>query len=385
MLDSFIGAALSIVVPLLMLDKKVDLATIGVVSSIMPLVFTSLRVMFASLADQAGLKFFFILDCLSSAAASLIYSVSSTGNMFLNGKVMEGARNASFWSVDRTAIFEESATLADREKNAASLSAIRTFGTAAGTILAGIGIMYFSFANILIGIAVLSLALLIPVLGMKNHLHKRPDIFTTLKQVDVRNKHPLIWKAGIAMSFYGIANALVISFVLPIFLRSSINLDYGSIGFLFAAYYLVDASATYFAIKSRIPFPKLAVIQSILFCVAAMLLPFASSFAQVLLLLVILAIGDGFSAIFFESIIADATKGSPTISTDVGLIHVPYHVSIFITLFSAGFIAQTFGFQGVFWLAALAFSICSLLSLAFVNHETVRVVFFNWLLRKRVN
>jgi len=59
-LNYFVSGGLTLTIPLLLLDRNVNLAEIGIVISILPLVFLSIRMLFASLADQMdGLQFLF--------------------------------------------------------------------------------------------------------------------------------------------------------------------------------------------------------------------------------------------------------------------------------------------------------------------------------------
>jgi len=53
-LTSFVSGGFGIAIPLVLLDRNVSLAEIGVIMSILPLVFLFIRIILAALADQVG-------------------------------------------------------------------------------------------------------------------------------------------------------------------------------------------------------------------------------------------------------------------------------------------------------------------------------------------
>jgi hypothetical protein len=68
-LDAFITEAYNLVIPLLLVERKIDLATIGLIFSILPLVFVISRFLFAAFADSLGLRSFFNLNAISNSAS----------------------------------------------------------------------------------------------------------------------------------------------------------------------------------------------------------------------------------------------------------------------------------------------------------------------------
>jgi len=60
-LNYFVTGGLALIIPLLLLERNVNLAEIGFVLSILPLVFLFVRLLFAALADQVGWAPFFVL------------------------------------------------------------------------------------------------------------------------------------------------------------------------------------------------------------------------------------------------------------------------------------------------------------------------------------
>ena len=53
-LNNFVAGALTLLIPLLLLAQHVNLAEIGMVLSVLPIVFLVARLLFAAVADQIG-------------------------------------------------------------------------------------------------------------------------------------------------------------------------------------------------------------------------------------------------------------------------------------------------------------------------------------------
>jgi len=53
-LNYFVSGGLALLIPLLLMERDVNLAEIGVVISVLPLVFLVRRLLFAALADHIG-------------------------------------------------------------------------------------------------------------------------------------------------------------------------------------------------------------------------------------------------------------------------------------------------------------------------------------------
>lgn len=93
-LNYFVSGALTLLIPLLLLTKHVNVAEIGLVLSILPLVFLVARLLFSAIADYIGWSHVFVLINWPSAFFStLIYYFSSTLPFFVLGKLVEALGN----------------------------------------------------------------------------------------------------------------------------------------------------------------------------------------------------------------------------------------------------------------------------------------------------
>ena len=105
-LNFFISGGLTLAIPLLLLERNVDLVEIGLVISILPLFFLIARLMMAMVADLSGWnRFYLLVNWPGSLLATVTYFIASSTPMFLIGKIFEAVKESSYWAVNRTAIF----------------------------------------------------------------------------------------------------------------------------------------------------------------------------------------------------------------------------------------------------------------------------------------
>jgi predicted MFS family arabinose efflux permease len=144
-LNFFISGGLTLSIPLLLLERNVDLVEIGLVISILPIVFLVARLLIALVADLRGWnRFYLLLNWPGSLLATFIYSIASSTPMFLIGKIVEAVKESSYWAVNRTAIFSLSPKR--EEKEATRSTAVLFLSTAIGSAATGLGISYFGFS-----------------------------------------------------------------------------------------------------------------------------------------------------------------------------------------------------------------------------------------------
>src|SRR5512136_1398925 len=95
-----------ITIPLLLVERNIDLTTIGVIFSAFPVVFLVSRMFFASAADSIGLKKFFKMDAIGNLASIVLYGISSSPFSYTVAKGAQGIKEASLWAVNRNAAYE---------------------------------------------------------------------------------------------------------------------------------------------------------------------------------------------------------------------------------------------------------------------------------------
>jgi MFS family permease len=376
-IDHFVTAALMITIPLLLLARGIEIYKIGIIFSILPLVFLVVRLFFSAVADQLGTKLFFIINSVTNALCPAIYCIAASLPIFALGKVFEGIKSSSFWAVIRTETYLSSKK-GEEEKNAAFLYGVRAIGTCLGTVMAGWSLTHFSFSLTLLSFFFSSLFLFLPTFLLKSKPGKIA-LPQTLLLLDFRKKSAQFWLVSSAILFNGMALFSLLDFVFPIFMKTQLSLSYAQIGEFLALFYLISSLATFLTLKLEVPYSQILLLQLLSFLPAVLMLPFGS---QVIFpfIFTILAVGEGLSHVIFEALVATTTKGLISTSTDIGILHIPMRLSEFATVFAGGFIIEKFGYFPIFAISASSFLLFSILSLNCLKSDACKPD--SWFLRR---
>ena len=359
-LNFFIKGGLTLAIPLLLLDRNVDLVEIGVVISVLPIVFMVVRLLMAIIADSKGWnRFYLLLNWPWSVLSTFVYFIASSTPMFLLGKFLEALKESSYWAISRTAIFSLSPKREGKE--AARNIGVLLFSTAVGSAVAGIGIAYFGFSltfSILIvaaGFIAIPAALLwkIPKKNFKQSHLRLGEI------VNPRKKGKMFWFVSITSVFFSLAFFPLLNLLLPVFMVQQIGYDYLTVGIAYMLYNFIASIVILGTLRFSLGI-KRVILQSSIALFATFLL--ASSNYYFFTLFLGLAVAEGLGWAFYESIIAKATKDKPNVSVDIGLLIVPLRFAEFGSVLYAGLIAQNLGYAPVFASSGIFFLIFSVLA-----------------------
>lgn len=360
-LNYFVSGGVTLIIPLLLLNRDVSLAEIGIVISILPLVFLIARMIFAALADQAGWEpIFTLLNWPATFFSTAIYFLANTVPAFFLGKIVEGTKESAYWAVNRTAIFSLSPKQEERE--ATRINAVIWLSTAIGSAVAGIGLAYAGFSSTL-GIMIAASAIIgIPAALLWNtrKRNSKPKTTSTIALLDPRSRDRTFWLVSLVMLFYSLATYPLTTLLLPIFMAEQLTYDYLSIGLGFMLYNVLAAIVTLLTLRKSLNLRRV-VLQSVIGLFATFLLANSGFYFPALFLA--LGVTRGLGIGFFESIIAKVTKNRSTVSVDIGLLHIPTRFAEFTSVLSAGFIAQYLGYAPVFAASGIFFAVFSALSL----------------------
>jgi MFS family permease len=360
-LNFFISGGLTLVIPLLLLKRNIDLVEIGLTLSILPLVFLVVRLLMALLADLRGWnRFYLLLNWPSSLLATFIYFIGSSIPLFLLGKVFEAIKESSYWAVNRTAIFSLSPNR--EEKEATKNIAVLFLSTAIGSAAAGLGIAYFGFSVTLVVLIVAAAIIGVPaaLLWKTQKQNLKPKNSKTRGLIDPRNYGRSFWFVSIALLFFSLAYYPLLNLLLPVFMAQQLGYNYVTIGIAYLLFNVIASAIIFGALRFSLG-AKRVILQSCIALFASFLLTYSNFYFLGLFLA--LAVAEGLGMGFFESIIAKATKSKPSVSVDIGLLHVPMRFAEFTSLLYAGFVAQSIGYTPVFVSSGIFFSIFSVLAL----------------------
>jgi MFS family permease len=366
-LNYLVSGAITLLIPLLLLERKMNLTEIGIVLSILPLVFLFARLVLAAIADYVGWSHIFLLVNWPSTVVSIvIYFFASSVPIFLFGKIAEGLRESSYWAVIRTAIYQLAPQKAGKE--ATKNNAIIWLATAGGGAFAGLSIFYIGFSVSLVMLALISLGISVPALMLwksstKTPIPKTENPFTSLNP---KGRTRLFWIGSITLMFGSLSVYPLVSLLLPVFMSQQLGYDYITIGLLFLLYNSVSAVATFFSLKKPVSLRRAIVLISLSIVASAFL-----AYTNYIFLIALLALAfvRGYGIGFFEYTIVKVTKNSKNICVDIGFIHVPQRIAEFASVLTAGFLAQTFGYLPVFIAIGSFFGFYALLALYVINKK----------------
>ena len=366
-LNYIVSGALTLLIPLLLLNRDMTVAEIGIVLSALPLVFLTARLVFAAFADYIGWsRIYLYVNWPSTVGSVIIYSLANSTPIFLAGKIAEGLKESSYWAVIRTSIYTLSPNNAG--KQATKNNAIIWIATAAGGGIAGVTIAYLGFSLSLAILAIISAAIGVPALMLRKNLipPKSMRLREVLAPIDPRGRTGLFWIASLSLMFASITVYPIVTLLLPVYMSQQLTYDYVAIGFVFLLYNAVSAVGTYFSLKRPIGLRRAIVLSAISIVACAFL-----AFSNVTFLMAILALAlvRGYGIGFFEYTIIKVMNNPENISVDIGLIHIPQRIAEFVSTMSAGFLVQAFGYGPVFLFIGICFVPYSLIALYVIKRK----------------
>lgn len=352
-LDSFFSSSFGVILPLLMAERGVDLASIGIVFALYPLVFQALRMLLAVVADSRGVRKLFLLNAFLYPLTGITYFIANSIPFFLLGKFFEGVRSASLVAVNRTAAYN---SLKRDPAVTSSLFSLTTIADGVGKLVVGALLAFLSLSSSLLFLSITSLSMLIPAKLLKEKKNAAVKSFS----LDFKTKPRIFSKIMIAITFFSVSNALVYDFIFPLFLKHK-GLGLLDIGLYLAVFSFISgfSSICILLLKERVSSGKVLFAHLFLGTLALAAMPFASP-DSLLAAVIVLAVTDGITRIIFEQLVVKAVSDSKQLSIDIGLLHVPFYIIRAVALLSAGFIASSYGFAAVFLVSAAFFLFYSL-------------------------
>lgn len=366
--DAFISGALILVIPLLLLERNVELVEIGLTMSILHIVFIVVRLLIALMADLRGWnRFFLLIHWPSSLLTTFTYFIAGSTSLFLLGKVFEAIKESSYWAINRTAIFSSSPKR--EEKESTKNMAVFFLSNAIGSAVAGLGIAYLGF-SITLSILIVAAGIMgVPaaLLWKTRKLELKPKNTKTKKLINPKNYGKSFWLVSLILMLFTLSDYPLIYLLLPVFMTQQLEYSYTTIGIVYMMYNVIASAAGFGALKFSLGI-KRSILQSGIVIFTSFLLVYSNFYFLGFLMALALAHGLGWG--FIESIIAKVTKGKPSVSVDIGLLIVPTRLAQFASLLYVGFIAQSIGYAPIFVSTGILFSVFSVLALYFLRKES---------------
>ncbi|GEM_PF-2465995 len=348
MLYAFIASSLAVMVPLYLIDIELDVVSIGLLLSIVPLSFMFLRLLFASVADTVGTKTVEVLESIATIAAIMIYVFSSSARGFAVAQFGEAVRDAGFWATARTDIVRANGKK-HLDRAFAYLIGIRQLADGFGRIAIGFLILYFSFQVSFYIMFVLSLLMLVLILTInKNPFCGFPIAKILVKKI-FHKRSKTFWVDSFGIAMQQLVPAVLMAFLLPLYVYSVLDFGYSGTAAVLAVFSIVTAAANLLAVKYN--FSKYTLLFSVLMIVPALILiPYLGEL--IIIPVLVIGIGTGCGNILTERLVSKDVSRSKNISTEVGAIYFPYMVLASLFIGFGGLAIENWGYLSMFYLCA---------------------------------
>ena len=337
-----------------MIERRIDVVTIGFIFAALPLVFQFVRLICGAISDIIGRKLFFVSNSFLNIILLVIYYIAYSPLEFLFGKITEGIKNASLWSVNRAALLDQKK---DKRGLLSKMMGIAHIGDAAGRIIAGFLIAWIFYENTVLFCILLSLLIVPGVLSLKGKKRKRIRIERTFSILDIRKRSKFFKRFALISFITGLSSGLIYGYIFPLFLKEG---GFGTeiIGIIIGLNILLIGI---FSILTRkIEIKKLVLYAGISYFFLMILLGF-SNYSMAALIIIALGIARGMGHGVFEGIISKASSIN-SYGGDVGMLTTGLQIGQAISLAFSGFIITYIGFFGLFSLSALFYIIYCILT-----------------------
>ncbi len=350
MLYTFIVAAMAVAVPLYLVDRDVDITWIGIILSVGPLSFMVIRILLASMADEIGTKAISAIYSASNLASFMLYLLVVSPLGFAVATLAEGARASGFWAIARTEVFERLKG-ADPGTALTRFSNMRQLADGLGRLAIGFLLAYLAFEGAFEFLLLLSLVLAALIMWPHTKGARTPGLGKHNLQRISKQRPPTFWHAAILQLLVWLPYNMLIGFVIPIYLITSLKMGYAEVGLILAL--MSIATAVFALLFMKMHLSKRTVLLLTLLSVPALvLIPFGAH--EALPLLALVALGMGCGNIIGEYLLVDQVFRSKDVSTDIGVLYSPLKIAEFLFLSMGGLLVANFGFAPLFIVLSLS-------------------------------
>lgn len=360
-INAFIKGVIFIVLPLLMLDRGVSVESMGVIFAVMPLVSQTSRILFGIVSDYIGRKKFYFLNGLMNIAFLGVYYLATTPLGFLLGKVTEGVRNASLWSVNRAYLMDHSK---DKEKTLVKMRGVNGVFEASGTLLAGFLVTIIFYNNTILLLILLSVMLFPNVKMLKDKVRRTISPRAIVKALDVRHKGKKFKNFIPIFLLLGLSWGFLAGYIMPLFLKT-MGFPLKTIGLLLGVKIFFNGVFAY-VFSSIWSGKRKVLVGGLLFSLLVALFSF-SNYALLPILIVLWGAASGVADAGYESIFVSVVDHD-SLGRDIGILLIGVHLGLSINQALSGFVIASFGFPILFFVSAMLYTLFSLTAYYNMNH-----------------
>jgi len=358
-INSLINGILMIALPLLMLNRGIDVVSLGLIYASLPMIFQLTRLFFATLSDVKGRKLFFVSNGILNILTLFTYHLAFSPFQFLLGKITEGTRDASLWAVNRPSILDR---VKEKRKALSRLISFNRVSEAVGRLASGFLIVWLLYENFIL--FCISVALLILPISLSLRETHREKIKTRplLHFLDPRKKSRAFKRFMISFFFLGLSQGLIRGYVFPLFLKES-GVEPTTIG-IFLAFQILFSGIVLSLLAGK-SLKKILIYGGVFYSSTLFLIAF-SGYMLAPLFVVIFGFAIGISDLLSEGIFSIITKKG-SYGSDIGLLETGFHSANTISQALSGILIVVLGFPTLFCFSSIIFII--FLSITYFSSE----------------
>ncbi|MBN2252172.1 MAG: MFS transporter [Kosmotogaceae bacterium] len=354
-MNAFVYGSMDLLVPLLMIERGLDIESMGLIFAALPIISQLLRMTFGIISDFIGRKIFYELNSVMNLIFMGIYYFSYGPYDFLMGKLAEGVRNASLWAVNRAYFLDHSY---EQKKVLIQMRGVGSIFSAVGTIAAGALIAWILFESTIIVTMAVAVVAIPQVLKLEDKVKKDVSLLDIISSFDIRGKNIVFKRYMLVFLIYGLGWGLITGYVFPLFLKIQ-GYESGTVGLILGIRSLVMGLLTYY-VASRFSGKKMVLYGGLVFALSVGLLMFSTE-ATVPLLVIFTGLAEGFVAANFEYIFVKIVN-KKSYAGDIGILMFGMHAGMSFMLAISGFVISSLGFGALFFVSAIFFGVSAIAS-----------------------
>jgi MFS family permease len=354
-LDAFVGGAILVAVPLLIVERGISLGLAGIIFSLAAVGSAFLPLVFAMHSESSGIRRFYFANGIANALQALSYLLAHSWPFIAMGKVSEGVGQAAIWAVNRASVLDDPLST---HHTLGGLISGRVIYYALGSLMAGLLISGLGFDFLFAFLLLVSLGAVVASTRLwSGGREKKHALLPKFEEIigGFRNRRMSFYQTVFVLCAGSVMYVAVMYLALPIYMKTS-GFGAAQIATYFGAYFLIMGLVLHMASRHKVPARVLVPAGGFFF--VSSLLGMAFLPAQYLPWLFFgMAIGDGMYALLWEELIYGEVKDSRRKALDIALLRLPLSMLTIVVLAVAGFAIEGFGFSAIFLAAALSFAI----------------------------
>jgi len=364
-INALIMGVVFIVLPLLMMERGISIESMGLIFAALPLVTQSTRLLFGIVSDYMGRKRFYWLNAFMNMSFLAIYYLAITPLGFLFGKICEGIRSASLWSVNRAYFIDHSKE--KEEEMLVKMRGVNSVFEALGTIIAGFLVAMILYEKVLLFLIILSLLIFPNVKMLKDKFRGKIKPMIIFKALDFRHKGKKFKNFILIFFLIGLSWGLISGYILPLFLKTR-GVTIGNIGVLLGVWTFLNGIFAYI-FHSIWSGKKKILVGGILSSISISVLSFCD---PVLLPLLIFCLGvaNGIANAGYETIFVSVADYN-SLGRDIGILMIGTHLGMSITQALSGFVITSLGFSILFIMSAVLYLLFSVTAFYNMNGQEI--------------